>query len=178
MSSAQTLSDCLEICDKTDNRTSTWRSFATISSGLCFFWGIQTSSYGSIAYFREDHFSGGRPVLGRQGPEGRDQLIVRKMLQRKAGLVPAFLFWGRRRGVGAPNKSRLSPEPGADSRKSGEALLPKRRVGSGESELNVLDEGALRLGEGAFTRIDHARPAFRQFEIQRQCFDLLQVADR
>src|SRR5690606_34395591 len=45
-----------------DNRTSTWRSFATISSGLCFFWGIPTSSYGSIAYFREDHFSGGRPI--------------------------------------------------------------------------------------------------------------------
>ncbi|MCA7960663.1 hypothetical protein LGM14_24475, partial [Burkholderia multivorans] len=44
-------------------RTSTWRSFATISSGLCFFWGIPTSSYGSIAYFREDHFSGGRPKV-------------------------------------------------------------------------------------------------------------------
>jgi hypothetical protein len=29
---------------------------------LCFFWGIPTSSKGSIAYFREDHFSGGRPV--------------------------------------------------------------------------------------------------------------------
>ncbi|MCR5944282.1 hypothetical protein FG152_26475 [Ochrobactrum sp. XJ1] len=24
---------------------------------------IPTSSYGSIAYFREDHFSGGRPIL-------------------------------------------------------------------------------------------------------------------
>src|SRR5690606_9953862 len=35
---------------------------ATISSALCFFWGIPTSSYGSIAYFREDHFSGGRPI--------------------------------------------------------------------------------------------------------------------
>src|SRR5690606_30608952 len=44
-----------------DNSTSTWRSFATISSGLCFFWGIPTSSYGSKTYFREDHFSGGRP---------------------------------------------------------------------------------------------------------------------
>jgi len=35
---------------------------------LCFFWGIPTSSYGSIAYFREDHFSGGRP-LSRKGAD-------------------------------------------------------------------------------------------------------------
>jgi TonB family protein len=28
---------------------------------LCFFWGIPSSSSGSKAYFREDHFSGGRP---------------------------------------------------------------------------------------------------------------------
>ncbi|MFC4624295.1 hypothetical protein ACFO1V_03485, partial [Daeguia caeni] len=30
-----------------------------------FFCGIPTSSYGSIVYFREDHFSGGRPVSAR-----------------------------------------------------------------------------------------------------------------
>ncbi|MEO6946265.1 MAG: DEAD/DEAH box helicase family protein, partial [Nitrobacter sp.] len=32
---------------------------------MCFFWGIPTSSYGSKAYFREDHFSGGRPIQRR-----------------------------------------------------------------------------------------------------------------
>ncbi|WP_210184204.1 hypothetical protein, partial [Aureimonas jatrophae] len=31
------------------------------SSGLCFFCPIWASSIGSKAYFREDHFSGGRP---------------------------------------------------------------------------------------------------------------------
>jgi len=40
---------------------------------LCFFWGIPTSSYGSIAYFREDHFSGGRPGRG-----GQDKLVGRE----------------------------------------------------------------------------------------------------
>ncbi len=45
-----------------DNRTSTWRSFATISSGLCFFCGIIGILQGSKAYFREGHFSGGRPL--------------------------------------------------------------------------------------------------------------------
>ncbi len=46
-----------------DSSTSTCLSFATISSGLCFFCGILESSKGSKAYLREDHFSGGRPSL-------------------------------------------------------------------------------------------------------------------
>jgi hypothetical protein len=38
------------------------RSFATISSGLCLFWGIPSSSSGPQTWFREDGFSGGRPI--------------------------------------------------------------------------------------------------------------------
>src|ERR671913_412549 len=46
--------------------TSTWRSFATISSGLCRFLDIDPSSFGSREpYLREDHFSGGRPSAPR-----------------------------------------------------------------------------------------------------------------
>jgi hypothetical protein len=42
--------------------TSTCRSFATISSGLCLFLDIDPSSFGSREpYLREDYFSGGRP---------------------------------------------------------------------------------------------------------------------
>jgi hypothetical protein len=48
-----------------ESKTSTWRSFATISSALCFFWGIPTSSlgHGPINGFRfdemRDSISGG-----------------------------------------------------------------------------------------------------------------------
>ncbi len=61
--------------------TSTCRSLATISSGLCLFLDIDPSSFGSREpYLREDHFSGGRPGAVRsaayvasdgQGPAGR-----------------------------------------------------------------------------------------------------------
>src|SRR5215213_5779065 len=41
-------------------RTSTWRSFATISSGLCLFLDMGPSSFGSYEpYLRADHFMGG-----------------------------------------------------------------------------------------------------------------------
>src|SRR5829696_2768945 len=44
--------------------TSTCRSLATISSGLCLFLDIDPSSFGSREpYLREDHSSGGRPDL-------------------------------------------------------------------------------------------------------------------
>src|SRR5215212_9463655 len=43
--------------------TSTCRSLATISSGLCLFRDIDPSSFGSREpYLREDHSSGGRPA--------------------------------------------------------------------------------------------------------------------
>src|SRR5215213_3988984 len=50
-------------------RTSTWRSFATISSGLCLFLDMGPSSFGSYEpYLRADHFMGGgsapREILG------------------------------------------------------------------------------------------------------------------
>ncbi|MCA0847270.1 hypothetical protein LCL92_08300, partial [Salipiger thiooxidans] len=41
-------------------------SFATISSGLCLFCPIPCPPYGTKAYSREDHFSGGRPGPARQ----------------------------------------------------------------------------------------------------------------
>ena len=43
------------------------RSLATISSGLCFFWGILRPPTGPRAYFREDHLSGGRSHAGPCG---------------------------------------------------------------------------------------------------------------
>ncbi len=39
-------------------KTSLWRSFATISSALCFFWGIQMSSLMANTLVMEDHFRG------------------------------------------------------------------------------------------------------------------------
>jgi hypothetical protein len=46
--------------------TSTCRSFATISSGLCLFLDINPSSFGSREpYLRDDHPSGGRPAKFR-----------------------------------------------------------------------------------------------------------------
>src|SRR5215207_9559252 len=45
-------------------RTSTWRSFATISSGLCLFLDMGPSSFGSHEpYLRADHFMGGRITI-------------------------------------------------------------------------------------------------------------------
>ena len=41
-----------------DVKTSTWRSFATISSGLCLFLDIAVL-LGKKPYFESDHFSGG-----------------------------------------------------------------------------------------------------------------------
>src|SRR3712207_9326226 len=44
-------------------RTSTWRSFATISSGLCLFLDIGPSSFGSYEpYLRADHCKGGGSI--------------------------------------------------------------------------------------------------------------------
>ncbi len=46
--------------------TSTCRSLATISSGLCLFFDIDPPSFGSReSYLREDHPSGGRPAKFR-----------------------------------------------------------------------------------------------------------------
>src|ERR1700730_3009196 len=43
-------------------RTSTCRNLATISSGLCLFLAIRILLRLQKPYFREDHFSGGRPL--------------------------------------------------------------------------------------------------------------------
>src|ERR1700730_6070197 len=45
-------------------RTSTCRNLATISSSLCLFLAIRILLRLQKPYFREDHFSGGRPLLG------------------------------------------------------------------------------------------------------------------
>jgi hypothetical protein len=51
--------------------TSTCRSFATISSGLCYFLNIDPSSFGSREpYLREDRFSESVPKVVRVGPIG------------------------------------------------------------------------------------------------------------
>ncbi|HUS98669.1 MAG TPA: hypothetical protein VMX97_18240, partial [Hyphomicrobiaceae bacterium] len=42
--------------------TSTWRSLATISSGLCLFFGIFSPPQGDYPYFESDHFNGGGPM--------------------------------------------------------------------------------------------------------------------
>src|SRR3984893_13882437 len=44
-------------------RTSTCRNLATISSGLCLFLAIRILLRLQKPYFREDHFSGGRPGM-------------------------------------------------------------------------------------------------------------------
>src|SRR5215217_6347879 len=49
-------------------RTSTWRSFATISSGLCLFLDMGPSSFGSYEpYLRADHFMGGGSIRKGRG---------------------------------------------------------------------------------------------------------------
>src|SRR5215208_6805352 len=60
-------------------RTSTWRSFATISSGLCLFLDMGPSSFGSYEpYLRADHFMG-----GGSSPRRRDST-----LRQRAALNP------------------------------------------------------------------------------------------
>src|SRR5215213_448204 len=65
-------------------RTSTWRSFATISSGLCLFLDMGPSSFGSYEpYLRADHFMGGGS-LGRGDQTGHRDLPGFQSFRRAA----------------------------------------------------------------------------------------------
>src|ERR671913_492047 len=66
--------------------TSTWRSFATISSGLCRFLDIDPSSFGSREpYLREDHFSGSLRSLV-------DHAVRRKRRRRRSSLARPYML--------------------------------------------------------------------------------------
>src|SRR6185437_4534059 len=78
-----------------ERKTSTWRSFATISSGLCFFWGIPMSSLTANSLIQ------GVPLFRGQTITARDQLYRDRRALRYdlADARPCYAAQGDAAGV-------------------------------------------------------------------------------
>lgn len=90
--------------------SSSWRSFATSSFGLCLFCPISRSQYGSKACFRDDHFSEARPNTLRPNSTGRRRRRIARTNSALATRRPAASK------TSGTRNSRKQPRPAQPAR--------------------------------------------------------------
>src|SRR3954451_4122733 len=167
--------------------TSTWRSLATISSGLCLFLDMDPSSFGSEAILQGGPLQRGRISEVARVPQHRDPA------QRRDGFLEQLQTFGRKiagdvRGSGdiaarsrqardEPGRNRIADAKGRDGGKTGRMRGEGRRIAPGHNHIDL--GGGQVLGKlPQLVRVPHCSATLEQYVPAERISTLREIADQ